>query len=389
MRVAFVSFEYPPDTGFGGIATYVYQISRAFSAKGIQVHVICATSAETSATQESDGLLVHRLHCNNQESFNQLTPPELLSIHQSTPIDIIEAPEYRAEAMHIKDVLPQPVLIVKLHTPDYLVKQLNNHYFNKRWYRKLKNFFKPYNYKNDKEYLAAVKADYLISPSHSLKNIVAKDWRISENKILHAPYVYVPSKNLLSIPIAGSYKTVLYFGRLETRKGVYNLARAVPAVLKEQPDTQFVFIGADCRGYLRQKSMKGALKKILKAHESNVRFIASVPLTEVPLHLAKAAVCVFPSLWENFPNVCLEAMSAGRGIVASKNGGMQDMLEDIDGGILINPHTVEEISAAIIKLLKDDSLRRKKGAYCREKVSTIYNEKTTNELINLYKKLSK
>ena len=69
-------------------------------------------------------------------------------------------------------------------------------------------------------------------------------------------------------------KTVLYIGRLETRKGVYNLAKAIPEVVKKIPDVRFVFLGKDSRGVFREKSMKKAPHSAFKIEYENARRLA-------------------------------------------------------------------------------------------------------------------
>ena len=64
-----------------------------------------------------------------------------------------------------------------------------------------------------------------------------------------------------------------------------------------------------------------------------------------------------PSLWENFPNVCLEAMSAGRVVVGSKYGGMADMLGNDEYGLLIDPYQPESIRSTLAMLIENSALR--------------------------------
>jgi glycosyltransferase involved in cell wall biosynthesis len=103
--------------------------------------------------------------------------------------------------------------------------------------------------------------------------------------------------------------------------------------------------------------------------------------SEIPTVLAQTDVCVFPSIWENFPNVCLEAMSAGRAIVGSEQGGMKDMLEQPEAGILVNPLDSKAIAAAVIKLLNDAELRVKLGTAARQKILSAYNKEVIGDLM--------
>jgi glycogen(starch) synthase len=383
-KIAFVSYEYPPDTGTGGIATYVYQIAHAFAERGIVVTVICATPHENAVIKENKNLTLHKLHCNKQREFRILAPQKLASLHRQNPIDLIEVPDYGAEGLYIKKYVPHVPLVVKLHTPAYLVEKLNRFYYHEKWYKKL---FKKYNYKKDKEFKAVIKADFILSPSLSLKDIISKDWNIPIDKIIHAPNPYIPGKNFLAIEPGTNSKTVLYIGRLETRKGVYNLAKAIPLVLKKIPDAEFLFVGFSNMDPYREGDMKPFLLDILKGSMNQVRFIDKVPLDQISGFYNKAAICIYPSIWENFPNVCLEAMSAAKIIIASKNGGMQEMLGDIDGGIIINPMSEIDIAETCIEALNNKQEFAEMGIRARKKVVGYYSGSLINDLLELYTKM--
>lgn len=385
MRIAFVSYEFPPDTGVGGIATYVRQIATLFSSKKISVEVICASPTRKGTVLENQYLSITRIKCDNTETFRTLSPLVVAERHKARPFDLVEVPEYGAEGLHMKEKNPEIPLVVKLHTPRFLIKELNDHYYNEGLVRKIKHAL-GFGYKrtSDPEYQAIQNADFITSPSRSMISIVSDRWGIDEKKIHLAPNPYFPSNDLVSLNANPQSHTVLYIGRLETRKGVYNLGRAIPLVLESLPDLKFVFLGRDSRGPRREKSMKNTLLNVLGKFSSSVEFKDYVPLTEVPEVIAQSAICVFPSLWENFPNVCLEAMTAGKAVVASRNGGMTDMLEDVDGGIFVDPHDPVDISRGIIEMFSDENFRRDAGLRNRNKAVHYYGEKLTDELIRLY-----
>ena len=160
-------------------------------------------------------------------------------------------------------------------------------------------------------------------------------------------------------------------------------------MLAQVPDTKFIFLGRNDRGPWRKETMKDVLLRNLKGHESHIEFIDQVSLPEVYRLLEQTKVCVFPSLWENFPNVCLEAMAAGKGIVASRSGGMKEMLEPVNGGVLINPHNVAELADAITTLLLDDTKRNAMGERSRKRVVDYYAQALPEQLITLYKSFTR
>ena len=384
MRICFISYEYPPDTAIGGIATYVYQMANAFAAKNISTEVICGSPLNNDAIEASPYLKITRIKCRSVEEFRTLSPRVAYHIHSTDPIDLIEVPEFGAEGLYIKDKLPSVPLVVKLHTPKYLIKELNDHYYNKKIIRKIvKNFGGKYDYANDKEYQSTVLADHILSPSLSLRQKISEKWSIEIRQIKHVPNLFVPSDRLLNIPINNNGKTVLYIGRLETRKGVFNLSKAIPQVVRKVPDARFIFLGKDSRGPLRERSMKEVLLKQLKGVTDNVTFIDHVPSDKVAEYYANAAVCVFPSLWENFPNVCLEAMSAGRAIVASAEGGMSEMLPDAQANVLVDPHDPASIADGLVHSLQSN-FKKETGEANREKVTGDYSSKLFEDILRTY-----
>ncbi len=83
-------------------------------------------------------------------------------------------------------------------------------------------------------------------------------------------------------------------------------------------------------------------------------------------------ITVLPSLWENFPNACLEAMAAGRGVVGSSAGGMAQQLDEGKVGLLVPPKHPEAIAEAVCTLLANPVLRQELGRKARERVLSEY-----------------
>jgi len=91
---------------------------------------------------------------------------------------------------------------------------------------------------------------------------------------------------------------------------------------------------------------------------------------------------------EGMPNSLLEAMSCGLPVIASKIGGVVDIVEDGKSGILFEPGDVAGLSSAMIRLLKDAELRQRLGAEARKRIVEGFSiDKIADEYINLYKTL--
>src|SRR5690606_4637770 len=90
--------------------------------------------------------------------------------------------------------------------------------------------------------------------------------------------------------------------------------------------------------------------------------------------------------WENFPNVCLEAMAAGRAVIGSNAGGMSDMIEDEKHGILCNPNNSDDLAQKIIYFIENPNQRYEKGLSARKKILEAYNQKVIyDKTISFYK----
>ena len=123
-------------------------------------------------------------------------------------------------------------------------------------------------------------------------------------------------------------------------------------------------------------------------NNKNFKLIGKVNYTELPNYLNDADICIYPSLWEAWGYTCTEAMSYGKAVIGSKYGGMADAIEDNINGLLINPFKVKEIEGAIVKLIKNEKLRKVLGENAIKTIKTTLNfENLTKQNIEIYKKV--
>lgn len=148
--------------------------------------------------------------------------------------------------------------------------------------------------------------------------------------------------------------------RFDEQKGHVVLLEAMARVLQRRPRARALLVG---EGPLRQ-----AVEQ--KAHALGLSH--AVVLTglrrDVPQVLALLDLFVLPSLWEGLPVSVLEAMAAGRPVVATRVGGVPEAVEHGVTGLLVPPRDPRALAAAIIRLLEDAELRRSMGRAGRERV---------------------
>jgi glycosyltransferase involved in cell wall biosynthesis len=94
-----------------------------------------------------------------------------------------------------------------------------------------------------------------------------------------------------------------------------------------------------------------------------VRLLGPLPRERVLELLAAADAAVLSSSWENFPHALVEALSVGTPVIATRVGGVAEIVQDGTNGLLVPPNDVEALAAAIRRFFADDELRAKlKGA---------------------------
>ena len=156
------------------------------------------------------------------------------------------------------------------------------------------------------------------------------------------------------------------------------------AVLEERKGHRFLFEAArrlKAQGYQIQYWLagEGSLRKSLEETATRlglrdeVRFLGFV--SDMPAFLSKIDICILPSLLEGLGVSVLEAMAAGKAVIASRVGGLPELVIDSVTGLLVAPRDIEGLAQAISTLAGDRSLIRAMG----EKGRARLNEKFTME----------
>lgn len=147
---------------------------------------------------------------------------------------------------------------------------------------------------------------------------------------------------------------VYYVGRIVPQKGISTLIEAAPLVLREWPGVKFVVAGGGYIDGLRAKAYELGVSE-------NIIFTGRVP-DEVRDGLFKVAdVAVFPSVYEPFGIVALEAMAAGTPVVVSDVGGLAEVVEMHETGIKVYPGNPESLAWGIVHTLKNPHWSRQRA----------------------------
>jgi glycosyltransferase involved in cell wall biosynthesis len=233
--------------------------------------------------------------------------------------------------------------------------------------------------------------DRIIGVSHHEMELLQQIIKFDTSKIRYIPngidfsrFEPIPSPKLFIQKYKPKGNKILYVGRLASNKGLEVLVAAAPQVLKEHPDTTFIFVGED-------EGMKDTLVEQAKklGIQKNLMFTGHVK--DESLFLSAYACCdvfVLPSEYEAFGIVLLEAQACKKPVIGTRVGGVPEAIGKEGAGIVVEFNDHNALADAINRLLSDKNLRKKMGEIGRKRVREHFTwEKVVNQIEKVYSEL--
>lgn len=194
------------------------------------------------------------------------------------------------------------------------------------------------------------------------------------------PIITIPNGiKMLKYSKIKNYYSLLYIGRLTKEKGLEYLLRAMPEIITRFPDVKLQLIGDGVnKDYFVDIIEKLNIK-------NNINFVGSIGTDEIEKYYHDSSIVIVPSIFpDNFPTVCIEAMSAGRPIIGTAMGGIPELIDDSKTGFLVPPYDSQKLAEKIITLLSDKQLLMQMSANAKQK-SLLYSiENHVEKLERIY-----
>jgi glycosyltransferase involved in cell wall biosynthesis len=163
-----------------------------------------------------------------------------------------------------------------------------------------------------------------------------------------------------------SRPTIVYVGRIISKKGIDVLIKAMPETLKCFPHARFVFVGGGNISLYKEMIRNEGIS------EKNYLFTGHMGYLERAKIFREATVFVNPSFFENCSISILEAMSSGCSVIASNVGGNPELIQSEKNGLLVPAFNDKEFARAIISILKDESFNGIIGKEARRTVERSF-----------------
>jgi glycogen synthase len=371
LHVCYISQEYPPETGWGGIGSYTYEMAHALAAAGHKVTVISRALKDESVS-DGDGIEVHRLAPSpNWDALpimwrlNRVWPGfawaamrKVRSLQRQNPIDIVEAAEGRADGFFVSYLPGRPKLVTRLHTARIFIDKFNGVTSRQGGWR---------DYWLEKQ--AILRANLVTAPSQAVIDLTRTWLPLSERSTLLVNNPIDPTNFRPTTSIRKN--TVLYAGRLERNKGAEIMKEAIPILLERFPSLEFRLVGSDGVDRDGHSWRQKILDSLKPDYQLRVRF-EELTRTELVTAYQEAAVCMLPSTWENSSYTLLEAMACGTPVIASQGGGSPELIEHGISGFLIPVNDSGALVARIAELLSQPELRKVMGENARRRVEESF-----------------
>ena len=399
LHICIITKEFPPFVPGGGIGTLYYQLASELLLMGHRVSVIAPAGVEARylrgrfqvlhtpvlplASDAVESGFAHNM------SWSVSAMAAMARLDAEASIDVIESALWDSEALAVS-MLPRhqrPPLVVRLVTPFAIAARINN------WSVEppVAALF------NTAEARLIANADAVVPISRAIASSIcsihglAQDprWHLIPCGIAHWPFFDVNlgyesfSKNDRIPAVAlRAEKLVLFVGRLERRKGIDLLLAAAKDFLAVDPAAQLLVCGRDVEGWeARSASL------LTEDVQARVHFVGEIADSTKEKLLARAWCLVFPSRYESFGLVPLEAFVHGLPVVACRAGAIPEVVEDGKSGLLFTPDDPASLARCVSALLSDKDLHDATRIHARERSRVLGSRQSALRSVEVYRGL--
>lgn len=389
MKVLMLSWEYPPKV-IGGIAPHVHDLSTALSKRGQEVHILTIGTAESEEVEYEKGVTVHRCKMDNPE------PPDFISWALQLNLNLVEKAVGLGrqgksfDLIHAHDWLV--AYAAKLLKHSWRIPMLATIHATE-WGRNNGLHNETQRYISNIEWWLGYEAWRVICCSRYMFSELRRIFQLPEDKIKIIPNGVFPEgfRNLSVNPqkvrnryAAPHEKIVFFVGRLVYEKGLDLLLEAAVKILSKVDEVKFVIAGkGPYEVHLKEKARRLGIY-------DRVYFTGYIDDQVRNALFNTAAVAVFPSLYEPFGIVALEAMAAGTPVVVTDNGGLGEVVHHGKNGLKAFNNSPDSLADNIIWMITHPEQAQEMKSQAWAEVETVYSwNRIAEETIKVYDEVRK
>jgi glycogen synthase len=365
LKILILTWEYPPNV-VGGLSRHVCGLSEHLVQLGHDVHVVTAGNGGLPAFEKINGVHVHRvIPINNQDDdflswiagLNLTMSYKGVQIAAEIKFDIVHAHDWLVgtSAITLKEELSAP-LLTTIHATE--------HGRNNGIYNDMQQFI------HEKERQLISESDQIIVCSQYMREELLSNFQLSEKKMAIVPNgieqgeVMVQSAEIY--PFIKDRKYVFSIGRMVKEKGFETIIEGAQLAKESKKDIYFVIAG---KGPMLERYRKMVSERNLDHY---ITFIGYVSDEQRNALLVNSEIAVFPSLYEPFGIVALEAMILSKPTIVSETGGLKGIIMHKQTGMLMDPGDADSLLSNIDFLTQYPHKAKEIGEKGRQIVKSLY-----------------
>ncbi|MBC7327217.1 glycosyltransferase family 4 protein [bacterium] len=385
MRILMLSWEYPPNI-VGGLSRHLAGLCPSLAKMGVEVHLITSNTGDLPTYEEKDGVHIHRVYADFIDPLdfpNRIHQLNFATVQAAIPL--LNTKKF--QLIHVHDWLNCMAGRVLKHAYKIpLVATIHATEFGRRG-----GINEPLSrYIHAQEWLLGYEAWRVIVCSMAMKNEVINVLSIPPDKIEVIPNGIDTERFDIEVEegfrerfVAPDEKLILFVGRLVWEKGIDVLIDCSPYVLERFPKAKFIVVGKGNIEEYRQRARNLGV-------ESKFFFTGFLDDETVAKLYKCADICVYPSRYEPFGIVALEAMAVGIPPITSDAGGFLETVRNGETGLITRKGDPLLLAQAIVFLLDNPSLKEKMGKQAEKEARERYRwEMGAQRTIQLYRRVVK
>lgn len=347
-----------PDLGIGGAEIMVENLSIELNKREIDLKIISLYSHNSAITERLEKNNVQIIYLNKKLGVDWKIAVRLYRLMMEFKPDVVHTHLYAASYGIAASIFAKvPVKIHTIHNVATKEFKKINRIINRIFYH----------------YYGVIP----VSISPLIKQTVQKEYNLAENSVAMI-YNGIDLKRCLPKENYAFNKDridIIHVGSFKEQKNHVGLLRSFKMVYDQYPNANLILIGS------------GELEEQVENCIKNLELGENVELlglrADVYSFLNAADIFVFPSLWEGMPISLIEAMATGLPILATRVGGIPDMIENNISGLIVDVKD-DDVSRALIQLIENRTLREQLGYQARIAALRFTSNKMATEYADLY-----
>lgn len=368
------------DTALGGMARAVFRHAYELQKRGHRVRVITADSRDRKWLYQGIEVYSVTAHFSASDSCVQILSnvfqreavfqKKIKELDKKEPIDIIQYVGWYGVGLLHDGTVPAVMRI-----SSYTKQQLEQNFS----FGKLQIF-------SLLEKSALRKMNAIYAPSNIMARAISKDTH-KKVWVFETPYVFpemVEDDTILTTKLAGK-KYLLFIGRMSKDKGIEVIKAIIRELLVKHQDICFVFAGQGGEKDIKKDIINNAGK-----NRNRVLFLGQLQREQLFPVIRGAQAVVMPSLQDNFPNSCAEAMSVGQIVIGTDGSSLEQFITHEENGFLCEIGNEKELLKMVEKVLELDEAERKTiSCNAIKRIEKLNTDDYFRKLELMYKKVTK